>query len=41
LSVIAGQPHDLAVEIGNLTPDSFPRLEQRLYGGSEFWPGLS
>jgi hypothetical protein len=39
LSIIACQPHRLAVEIGNLMPDSLPCLEQRRYSGSEFWPG--
>src|SRR6266516_21725 len=40
LSIIARQPHHLAVEVRNLPPDSLACLEQRLYRGSEFWPSL-
>jgi hypothetical protein len=40
LSIIACQPHHLAVEIRNLSPDSLACLEQRLYRSTEFWPSL-
>jgi hypothetical protein len=40
LSIIAGQPHHLAIEVRNLLPDSLACLKQGLYGGSEFWPSL-
>src|SRR5262245_29119393 len=38
LSIIAGQPHQLAIEVGNLPSDSLACPEQRLNRGSEFWP---
>jgi hypothetical protein len=40
LSIIACQPHDLAVEVRNLPPDSLACLEQRLYRGNKFGPSL-
>jgi ABC transporter substrate binding protein len=40
LSIIAGQPHHLAIEVRNLPPDSLACFEQRLYRGSELWPSL-
>src|SRR5271169_2966964 len=40
MSIIAGQPHHLAVEVRNLPPDSLACLEKRLYRGSKFWPSL-
>ena len=40
LSIIACQPHHLAVELRNLSPDSLACLEQRLYRGSKFRPNL-
>ena len=40
MSIIAGQPQHLAVEVCDLLPDSLTRLEQRLYRGSKFWPSL-
>src|SRR5262245_12820497 len=38
LSNIAGQPHHLAIEVGNLPSDSLTCPEQRLNCSSEFWP---
>src|SRR5205807_5355523 len=38
LSIIAGQPQHLAVEVRNLSPDSLASLEQRFYGGCNCWP---
>jgi hypothetical protein len=35
LTIIASQPHHLAVEVRNLPPNSLAGLEQRLYRGSE------
>ena len=40
LSIIAGQPQHLAVEVRNLSPDSVARLEQRFYGGCNCWPSI-
>ena len=40
LSIIACQPHHLAVEVRNLPSDGLACLEQRLYRGSKFWPSL-
>src|SRR5919197_2696893 len=40
VSIIAGQPHHLAIEVCNLPSDNLACLEQRLYRGSEFWPSL-
>src|SRR5262249_37071576 len=40
VSIIAGQPHRLAIEVRNLPADGLPCLEQWLYRGSEFWPSL-
>jgi len=39
-NIIAGQPHRLAIEVGNLPSDGVACLEQRLDRGSEFWPRL-
>jgi hypothetical protein len=40
LSIIAGQPHHLAIEVRNLPPDGLACLEQGLYCGGEFWSSL-
>ena len=40
LSIIAGQPQHLAVEVRNLSPDSLASLEQRFYGGCNCWPSI-
>jgi hypothetical protein len=40
LSIIAGQPQHLAVEVRNLLPDSLACLKQRLCGGAKFWSSL-
>ena len=40
MRIIACQPHHLAVEVRNLSPDGLACLEQRLYCGSKFWPSL-
>ena len=40
LSIVACQPHHLAVEVCNLLLDSLACLEQRPDRGGEFWPIL-
>jgi hypothetical protein len=37
-SIVACQPHHLAVEVGNLLLDSLTCLEQRLDHSAKFWP---